>query len=216
MWVNVLRNAARVAKCHAAIPRFVSPGAMRPAEGAAAEGAAAEGAAAADAPAAATLAQQEKLADILYNWTDEDDWADTFGMIDPDSAELGSLMFTFVMIKYQAESQHNVKAQRKELYEEQRTDENLVSYFRRITGAMQRLKQAGRDVAMIDFLEPFKAGVSLPHKDWTSNLKHDEISMKELTEKVYDKGGHIDGPSPAGAENETAAHRVRIREICRK
>ena len=200
VWVHAVRNAARVAKCHAAIPRFVSPGAMRPAEGAAAEGAAA-----ADAPAAATQEQQEKLADILYNWTDEDDWADTFGMIDPDSAELGSLMFTVVMTKYQAESQHNVKAQRKELYEEQRTDENLVSYFRRITGAMQRLKQAGRDVAMIDFLETFKAGVSQPHKDWTSNLKHDEISMKELTEKVYEKGVHIDGPTPTGAEYETAA-----------
>lgn len=97
VWVNAVRNAARVAKCHEAIPVYTGPcvhivktedSAETSAESAAAE-----------TPAAPTRAMQEKLADILYQWTDEDDWSDTFGMIDPYAEDLGSLMFSAVITK---------------------------------------------------------------------------------------------------------------------
>ena len=195
VWTNAVTNCARTQKCHSAIPRSTAPGVVKPEPMSEPEN------------AEQALAAQHKLADIIYQWTDpEQDWADAFGMLDPNADDLGTQMFSAILMKYQAESAHDVTAQRHELNEGQRSEENLVAYFRRISRAQQRLRQAERPVPFIDFLDIFKTGVSQPHKLWTSYLKASDFDMDKLKAEVYDKGGHIDGPTDAtGAGAEKAA-----------
>ena len=206
VWTNAVTNAARVAKCNRAIPRSTAPGVVNP------EPVGNENDDDDDDEAA--LDAQHTLVDIIYQWTDpEEDWADAFGMLDPNSKILGTLMFAAILMKYQAESTHDVVTQRQELLEPQRSGENLVAYFRRIQRAQQRLRQAQRPVAMIDFLDTFKAGVSPPHKQWTSYLKASDITMEDLTKEVYDKGAHVDGPTDStGAGSEKAAFPAKSAE----
>ena len=145
VWSSAVRNAARVGKCTDALPTALPRSGVLKIEGGAEAGPSKE-------PAAieATAAQQDKLADILYQWTDEEDWCDLFDAVDPGSASLGTDMYQPVITKYQAETEHELQAQRLDLYAAQRctTLYNVVAYFRRISRARQRVTQAGRTVIM--------------------------------------------------------------------
>ena len=146
----------------------------------------------------ATAAQQDKLVDILYQWTDEEDWCDLFGAVDPGSASLGTDMYQAVITKCQAETEHELQAQRLiDLYAAQRSDENVVAYFRRISRARQRVIQAGRTVSMIDFIDTFKVGVRSVHKLWVSYIEPSKIGedLNKLSKIIYSKANLIDGPT---------------------
>ena len=94
VWSNAVRNAARVGKCTDALPTTLPHSGMLKIEGGAEAGPSAQ-------PAAvkATATQQDKLADTMYQWTDEEDWCDLFGAVDPGSATLGTDMYQAVIIK---------------------------------------------------------------------------------------------------------------------
>ena len=68
VWSNAVRNAARVGKCIDALPTALPHSGLLKIKGGAEAGPSAHFAA-----VKATAAQQDKLADILYQWTDEED-----------------------------------------------------------------------------------------------------------------------------------------------
>ena len=193
VWSNAVRNAARVGKCTDALPTTLPRSGVLKIEGGAEAGPSAQPA----AVKATAAHQQDKLVDILYQWTDEEDWCDLLGAVDPGSASLGTDMYQAVITKYQAETEHELQAQRLDLYSAQRSDENVVTYFRRISRARQRVIQAGRTVSMIDFIDTFKAGVKSVHKTWVSYIEPSEIGedLNKLSKTIYRKANLIDGPT---------------------
>ena len=118
VWSNAVRNDARVGKCTDALPTALPHSVVLKIEGRAEAGPPAQ-------PAAvkATAAQQDKLVDIMYQWTEED-WCVLFGAVDPGSATLETDMYQAVITKYQTETEHELQAQRLDLYSAHRNDEN--------------------------------------------------------------------------------------------
>ena len=94
VWVRAVDIAARIEKCHEAIPDVrvhSSYGAVKAED---------DGASSSTAVAAGTAEQQLKLADLIYQWTDETEWGELYAAIDPNSETQGSEMYTAVMNRY--------------------------------------------------------------------------------------------------------------------